>query len=101
MKIGIFLVIRHYIEGENGMEQCTLKRELKTNDHRKAAIIIDIMGQKVLKNISGYEDQDAMIDHYFKKYKDEIADAITDLLVRAEKYPYIAQQIEKYTAKET
>lgn len=96
MKITPYLVINHYYEGDEAKENCAIITELKKKHFVKSRIIIGILSQTVLKNDSGFEDDEKLIDHYFKKYKDPISSYVATLVAKAEKYPHIAKQLEKY-----
>lgn len=92
----LFLVINHYIEGTDAMENCAIVTKLSKKQIIKSSIIIDIITQSVLKNESGYDDSEKLMDHYFAKYKEPLAEAITNFMMKAEKYPFFAKQVEKY-----
>lgn len=96
MKIELFLVINHYLENGSAVESTAVMTKISKKHFDKASIIIDILSQSVLKNDSGYIDSEKLLDHYYAKYKEPIAEALATLVVRAEKYPYIAKQLERY-----
>lgn len=96
MKVELYLVVTHYLDNDSAVEGCAVMTTLSKKHTAKASIIIDILSQSVLKNDSGYSDEENLLDHYYSKYKEPIAEALATLVIRAEKYPYIAKQLEKY-----
>lgn len=95
-KIALFMVINHYLEGDGAKENCAIVTKLSKKHLSKSSVLIDILAQSVLKNDSGIEDHEKLLDHYFARYKEPIADSIATLVMKAEQYPYIAKQLGKY-----
>lgn len=90
------MTINHYLDGEGAKENCAILTKVSKKHISKASIVIDILGQIVLKNESGIEDEEKLLDHYFARYKEPIAESMATILSKAERYPYIAKQLEKY-----
>lgn len=95
MKVELYLVITHYLDKDNAVEACAIMKKLSKKHIMKASIIVDILSQSVLKNDSGYKDDEKLLDHYYAKYKEAVAESLATLMLRAEKYPYVAQQLEQ------
>lgn len=96
MKVELYLVVNHFLENDSAVESSAVMTKLSKKHADKASIIIDILTQNVLKNDSGYDDNEKLLDHYYAKYKEPIAESLAALVVKAEKYPYIAQQLERH-----
>ena len=97
MKVELYLVINHFLENDSAVESSAVMTKLSKKHQSKASIIIDILAQSVLKNDSGYDDDEKLLDHYYSKYKEPIAESLATLVMQAERYPYIAKQLEKYS----
>lgn len=95
MSINLYLLINHYIESGDAKENCAIVTKLSKKHMIKSSVIIDILGQYVLKNESGFKDTEQLLDHYFSRYKEPIADSVATFLAKAEKYPYFAKQLER------
>ena len=96
MSTALYLVINHYLDADEAKENCAIVSKLSKKHKFKSSVLIDILAQTVLRNDIGYEDEEKLMDHYFAKYKDLIASSLATLINKAEKYPYIATQLEKY-----
>lgn len=96
MKITPHLIINHYEENGEAKENFAIVTDLKKKHLIKSRIVIALLDQVVIKNESGFEDNEKLMDHYFKKYKDPIASYLATLLIRSGQYPYIAKQLEKF-----
>jgi hypothetical protein len=96
MTPNLFLLISHYRQGDAAMENCAIVTKLTKKHIMKSAIIIDILDQSVLKNELEFENEEKLMDHYFSKYKEPLAESITNFMMKAEKYPFFAKQVERY-----
>lgn len=101
MKVELYLVINHFLENDSAVESSAIMTKLSKKHADKASIIIDILAQTIVKNDSGYDADEKLLDHYYSKYKEPIAESLATLVLKAEKYPYIAQQLERYVEQNT
>lgn len=95
MSVNLYLLINHYLEGSEAKENCAIVTDLSKKHMIKSSVIIDILAQLVLKNESGFKDEEQLLDHYFARYKEPIAESVASFLAKAEKYPYFAKQLER------
>lgn len=96
MNTVLYLIVNHYYEGSDTKENCAILSKLSKKHMINSTVIIDILGQFVLKNDSGFADEEKLMDHYFARYKEPIATSVAMVLARAEKYPYHAKKLERY-----